>query len=264
IGPRTEADELILAWCNQHGLLGLVPVLSNSIRPPAAIESGDHKSTRVVKKHHHRAGGIWLSQMVSPIFPPQAAEDAARRFAEEGAKPGITWFNWQSHIYEEKPLQDIELFFRPVWKDEPVNPPCPNTPLFWKSYGEPVWEFTHWCEMFTLSVDYISQWEGGKTNSENAAAVQHSHWALSGLAQSAAPTFRFNPQRNSVDEQRVSAGLLASYALMFLWDRVEGRRALRCRNCDRYFVSDVKRANYCSPRCRNTSQKRRSRARAKI
>jgi hypothetical protein len=32
-GMQNEADELIVAWCNQHGFLGLVPVLSNSIRP---------------------------------------------------------------------------------------------------------------------------------------------------------------------------------------------------------------------------------------
>lgn len=40
-GPKNEADTLILNWCNLHGLLGLVPVLSNSIRPPAVLdESG--------------------------------------------------------------------------------------------------------------------------------------------------------------------------------------------------------------------------------
>jgi hypothetical protein len=115
--------------------------------------------------------------------------------------------------------------------------------------------------MFALSVGYMSQWEGGTTNGEDAtAAVQQSYRALSALAQAAVPSFRFNPERNRVDEERVSAGLLASYALMFLWDRVDGRRALRCQNCDSHFISDEPRARYCSPRCRNTAQSRRYRS----
>ena len=85
------------------------------------------------------------------------------------------------------------------------------------------------------------------------------------LAESGAPRFELYPTRTVVlDEARVPASLLASYALMFLWDVVEGRRALRCKNCDHYFVSDEHHAAYCSKRCRNTEQSRRYRAKKEV
>jgi len=81
------------------------------------------------------------------------------------------------------------------------------------------------------------------------------------LAESAALQFEFYPGRVRIlDEERTPAGLLASFALMFLWDLRDGRRALRCKNCSLYFVSDEYRAAYCSIRCRNTAQSRQYRA----
>ena len=267
-GPKNDADRLILDWCNQHGLLGLVPVLANSIRPVANIEPGRDDFSRVVKKRHHfRDGGIWHSWLTT-VEPsgttPDAAEQAARRYLDEDPKPGATWYKWLTHMYEEKPLQHIRDFFLPspfgLYREElEFDFPCPNTRQFWESYGEPVWAFVEWCEIFASAVDYLSGWSGGKIDDQSRAVLQ-SHCALSGLAQTTAPSFRFNPERNTVDEERVSPGLLASYALMFLWDRVEGRRALRCQNCSSYFISNEHRARYCSPRCRNTAQSRRYRS----
>jgi hypothetical protein len=166
--------------------------------------------------------------------------------------------------YEEKPLKAIRDFFLPTRfgaageVQEQVPIPCPNSRTFWDVYGEPVWEFTRWCERFTEAVVLISEW-AGEGGSFAFRAVCDAHSVLFELARSAAPNFHFNVKKNTVDEDRVCAGLLASYALMFLWDRMEGRRALSCRNCSRYFVSDERQARYCSPRCRNTAQKRRSR-----
>lgn len=265
-GSKTKADELILAWCNQHGLLGLVPVLSNSIHPPITIGPDLHNSAWLVtKRHHFRDGGRWTPSRSDTRHidtTPKKAENAARKFADKGPKPGVTWFNWMNHVFEQKPLDYIEPFFRPVWKDEPLNLPCPNTRKFWRCYGEPLQEFTLWCEMFALCVDHMSQWDVDKAKKEDAVhTVRQSFWALEGLAAGAAASFGFNHKTNTLDEKRVSAGLFASYALMFLWDWQAGRRALSCQACKRYFVSNETRARYCSPRCRNTAQKRRSRAR---
>ena len=272
-GPQNEADCLILDWCNGHGLLGLVPVLSSSIRLPVSIEPGKYDFMRVItQRHHFRDGGIWHPSIMGSEISSSTAEEAeeyARQRAGARPQPHVTWFNWLLHFYEEKPSDHIRDFFLPsafglsseIKKNIPV--PCPNTPEFWQSYGEPLREFTTWCEMFAEAVKYLGQWEGGNQEPEPgtaAYAVRSAHWVLSGLAQSAAPSFSFNPEKNRLEEQRVSAGLLASYALMFLWDRMAGRLALRCQNCQQYFVSNEQRAKYCSPRCRNTAQSRRYRA----
>jgi hypothetical protein len=269
-GPRNDAERLILDWCNRHGLLGLVPVLSNSIRVPPAIEAGDHECTRIVTKlHHFREGGIWTSwrKTATPTaHSPEAAEAAARKNAEEGPKPSVRWMHSLTHDYEEKKLEHIRDYFLPTAfglhrpEEEPFRPPCPNTRAFWDCYGEPVWEFVEWCEIFALSVNYLSRWEGGATEGEAVLTVRQSNRVLTGLAQSAAHAFQFDPERNTTSEERVSAGLIASYALMFLWDRTERRRTIECQNCGSYFVSDEKRARYCSPRCRNTAQSRRYRS----
>jgi hypothetical protein len=235
IGPHNDADELILGWCNNHGLLGLVPVLSNSIRPA----DGNH--------HHHRDGGVWSTLITTGTTTHLRGDDSAdREAAPPGFTPGVTWLNPAILLYEEKPLDHIELFFR---ADET---PRPNSQQFWGQYGEPIQQFTHWVGIFVSLVDCVSQ-------SKDTDAIRRAHSILNALAQSAAPSFRFNAKRNRLDEERVPAGLLASYALMFLWDSMEKRRALRCENCDSYFVSNDPRARYCSPRCRNTAQSRRYR-----
>jgi hypothetical protein len=279
-GPQNEADQLILDWCNRFGLLGLVPVLSNSIRPPIQVEAGYYNAgtgevipseySRTVKvRHHFRDGGIW-HPWVSISSPsgttPTDTDDAVKEIKTSAAKRGVTWFDWKTHIYEEKDLKHIRDFFLPTAFglpseiEEEIEIPCPKTRNFWECYGEPVRQFTRWAENFALAVDYLSRWSGGARNADESRAVEDSYWALGGLAQSAAPWFRFHVERNTIDEARVSAGLLASYALMFLWDRMEGRRALRCQNCNAYFVSNEPRARYCQERCRNTAQTRRHRA----
>lgn len=235
IGPRTEADDLILAWCNQHGLLGLVSVLCNSIRP---VPSGEGPATI-----YYREGGIWRQKEPEPT-PPKA---------------GFTWLEPGARFYRERPLADIEPFFRRADKEKPLSPPLPNTVPFFRCYGEPLEEFVHWCWIFGSCVTYMSQ---TVRKADDALADFEAFDMLSGLAESAGPAFLFDKAKKSVSEVRLSAGLFASYALMFLWDQMEGRRALRCENCDSYFISDDRRARYCSPRCRNTVQKRRSRAKS--
>ena len=266
-GPQNEADQVVLDWCNQHGLVGLVPVLCNSIRLPPQIEKDERGGcVKITHAHHFRDGGIWhsLVQEGEIVCCGEDCDTTARKAVASDPKPTVTWFDWMSHLYEEKPLDYFRQFFPGPQHNEWVEsfaPPKPITANFWKAYCEPTRDLCRWCENFALSVDYLSGWGGGRGSDSEQGKAEQAHWFLVGLSQSAAPTFRFHAGRNSIDEVRVSAGLLSSYALMFLWDRMDSRRALRCGVCDRYFVTDEQRAEYCSPRCRNTAQKRRFRAR---
>lgn len=277
-GPQNDADYLILDWCNNHGLLGLLPVLSNSIRPPAMVEAGrlDINARaikpgadwmRVVKvRQYFRDGGVWSTQSSIEEAGSVAAE---QRLLKGAPKTGFTWFDWTLHRYAERPFDDLRNFFLPCapgrLKEEHFQPPPPNSRQFWDCYGEPVHEFVRWCETFAEAATQISNWEvGGFLENDAAGRVRQAHSALSGLAQGAAPCFRFNLEQNTLEERRISAGLLASYALMFIWDRMDGRRALVCENCGGYFVTNDLRALYCSAKCRNTSQKRRSRAKPSV
>lgn len=274
VKPPNEADQIILRWCNSHGLLGILSTLCSSICMPAIVKRLPMRHMRMVSQMvHFRDGGMWssLNDLRIPITGSNSklAAVAAQQEVAQRPKPGVAWLNRESHVYEHQPLDTIKTFFPDLsWKTgkTPLNVPCPNKADFWAEYCEPVLQFTHWCRLFTRAVEHLSGWAANPRANEldwKTIAVDRSFRTLSALAQSAAPSFRFNRGRNTMEEPRESAGLLGSYALMFLWDRMDGRRAIRCQNCERYFVSNEDRARYCKVSCRNTAQSRRSRAKKK-
>lgn len=264
-----EATDSILHWCNHHGLLGIVGTLSSSICMPPAIRRGSNPKVRVVTQTvHAREGGHWRSTDNAgwPIYEKSSkrAESAARRELAERPTAGVTFLNRQSAIYEKIPLNKISDFFLSSGTTGKMltNLPCPNTPGFWGGYGEPVKVFTLWCRIFSQAVNTLSRWKQSTQKGDldrERIAMDRAFVMLNALANSAGPSFDFNPRTGTVLERRESAGLLASYALMFLWDFMDGRRAIRCHNCDQYFVSNEKKAQYCSVACRNTAQSRRYR-----
>jgi hypothetical protein len=270
VDVNTEVDEAILRWCNQYGLLGLLSTLSNSICLPAGLTTPDRRDIRIVSQVvHFRDGGQWRSfKDVETVQGVSArrAETAARREARLRPKAGVNLLDRGSHTYQYKPLATIKDFFPHLWREAGAagfKPPCPGEPESWADYGEPVVQIKIWCRLFARAVERLSEWRPNLTASDlawDSIAVDRAFATLSGLTQSTVPSFRFNRNRNRMEEVRECAGLLGSYALMFLWDCQEGRRVLRCQKCGKYFVSNESRAMYCNISCRNTEQSRRFRA----
>jgi hypothetical protein len=235
IEPDSDAAHLVLDWCRRIGLLGLVPILS------VCIQIGEYEA-------HIRRGSEWDSTdfVVDPPTNPHARD--------------LDWCWWSLMGRAETILPaQVKDYFLPalVGASDKVLP-CPRSEPFWRSYGEPILNIVRWCEAFGLSVDALSELAPGSGELSSQVA-EDAFKVLSRLADSCSPSFTFDSAKRTITEERVSAGLLASYAQMFLWDRVAGRRAIRCHNCGSYFVSDEHRARYCSPTCRNTAQSRRYR-----
>lgn len=270
-GPQNEADELILDRCNKYGLLGLVQVLSNSIRLRSTVESGlFHPNTGVARgsgvvvhrRHYSRDGGMWSEHNTRM----NTTHDGSKEIPAEEPPPEVDWFVWKRNFFEPKPISHIREYFLPtpfgapaeVIKD--VEIPIPGSEEFWSCYGEPLVELVTWVNRFAETVEYICAWDG-KNPTTVGSQVGRAYWAMAGLAQSAAPWFRFDDETNQLFEDPALTGLLALYAMMFLRDRTNDRRVLRCSNCTKVFVSDEKRAEYCSTTCRNTAQSRRYRLR---
>ena len=221
---ESDKNATILIWCNQHGLLGLVPVLASFIRIDNCI--------------HSRDGGRWLTQTNEPgkegcvieigsgpglddqvysdslsalsIEPQVAAllEErtwlAAQLAKSRGTDNGrtVSWFNWKSNAHEEMPLSRISDFFVRAESGASQShcwPPRPHSLHFWPAYGEPVHEIVEWASVFAHAVDSVSE-----SNSAAERAIR-SHLVLSGLGQSATPTFVFSPFQDRLQEKRVSS-----------------------------------------------------------
>ena len=121
---------------------------------------------------------------------------------KEGPKPGVTWFNWMNHVFEEKPLEYIEPFLRPVFgRTNHWTYHARTRENFGGCYGEPLREFTLWCEMFALCVDYVSQWDVEKAKKDDAVRTVRVLSAIEGLAAGASTSFAFNLKTNRLYEK---------------------------------------------------------------
>ena len=265
--PKDDDEErLILEWCQGNGLLGILPVLSTSINCPETVEDG-----LPAKTHHFRQGAQWQTAtgMILPDGSP-SRDSYLRRYESLPKGSSVTWLDTNSWATRQEDFGHLGPFFRKAMKSIQYTPPCPNTPNFWPVYTEPNWEFKRMVREFAGAVNEVSSFQPEslpfnprpKHNSVllDAFGPWRAHRHLNGIAQNVGTRYTFNTLRNTVDEGRVSAGLLASYAQMFLWDFIAGRRAVQCENCCSYFVSDEKRARYCDVACRNTASSRRYRA----
>jgi hypothetical protein len=265
-GPQNEADAAILRWVNTHGLLGILPVTTSEIRGPVDVMELP-TSYYVTQAHFFRIAGRWedRSQAMSGPLPPVSdkwgrkaiIDEVVQRLPEAGATES-TWFatagrkeDWVRRFY-------LPVLYGPRSLDSMSDSPsCPGSPDFHEYYSEPLSEFCRWVESFRHAALDLHRC---RRTEEALHRAEEANTFLASLAQSAAPSFRFYKTAGT-QEERHSAGLLASYALMCLWDDMDGRRALECTVCGKYFVSDEFRATYCSATCRNTASKRRARAR---
>lgn len=234
--PLTSEPEPVLDFASQFGLLGSISVTTLSIRFPHTDSDGTYKT-------YLRQGGEW-SEQVQHI----TTLDSRDKFLSAG----ITRFGLGTLTYHDAPLDTVQDYFPGV---DLSHLPLPNTPEFFAKYAEPLWDILYVAKEFRSSVGAMSVLEGWDDPVRRGEALQR----LGTLSQSAAQSFEFTPERRYVIEERKSAGLLASYALMFLWDLIAGRRVLQCQLCGRLFVSDDRRAKYCSRSHRLTASSRRYR-----
>jgi hypothetical protein len=265
-GAQNEMDQLILDWCNENGLLGLLPTFGHTIRLPfqkISLRRGRRSQQALQQMIYKRSGGTWRAEQHVLLTSWAFLEDPRLRGRPLG--PGYIWYDWETQRYEDLVLGQLEDFFEqaidssPSRKPKAFIPPRPGSEDFWTHYRESLVQVYLSTKRFVDAVDVLAKFDSEAETIVNVAGS--AHYTLSALAEVAAPAFRFSPEHCRVEEVRESPGLLATYALMFMWDRIEQRRILRCQNCDGYFVSNEYRARYCTPTCRNTAQSRRYRSR---
>lgn len=131
----------------------------------------------------------------------------------------------------------------------------PLSPPFWMAYREPVVDFVleaaNLLKIFQALFDPFSEAEQVVEATKN----------LNAFLVSSKPLIAIN-EEGDMSCRWVTPSLLDAYAVMIALDTlVEPRRVILCGNCGTLFIPGDKRANFCSPKCQNTGNKKLTRRR---
>ena len=279
VSPHTAAA--VLAWCQQYGLLGVLPqrvekvVLEARTEDERAIlpgwngtevepeRSGTEEETerhQIRVRFRRNPGGEWATVIEhdaivegeSPSRDPagvmlhpidDSVEMAFEPFGQTWTRffPSVPHDQWESYRY-----------------------PQPLSEKFWALYCEPVEEFMDTATWLKEKLTTLA--EGRETTDDGRAVSYPDDYALTihALNDRVGTVRWFLQQRPDGFVQRWgSPSLFTSLVLMALQD-VAGaaKRPLICRTCSGLFVSPAYQARYCSVRCRHTMNKRTYRTRA--
>ncbi len=260
-----EGETKILAWSNEYGLLGLLPIRVQSIELPAQYIGNDMiaplvpglpRARRALRRSYFQIAGSWVSQSKATLEPwPASPAQSARRDLS-------TIYEWNEFEYKaEQTVHAIQPYYREQVGIDRF--PCPFSKEFWPLYQEPVQEWTNAVASFVESLQLVSDHahelrEKGRFENESAGWAL---WRLRALASKETASFSFGPRL--LEDDACSASLLSALARMFLLDIQAGRRLLHCDSCRRIFVSNEIKAKYCQISCRIAAQGRRQRAQRK-
>ena len=241
-----DQQPVILEWCREHGLLGiLMHRLETIVLPERMATSEIFKELREPTTIRFiRTASGWM-------------RDGWMRFGRQ--RPRVGAYMRSLHGYETKlePISAYGAFLPDIAASKRWSRlPPPATDRFWQLYAEPLDHFLDAAEHLRRVVGQT----GDRTKPEEAQR------GIYGLRILTAPV-RTVLYRD--DQQQLAVGwachsLLASYAMMATLDLAQ-TRLLRCNRpeCGAYFISKSQKAQYCSPACRSIVQMRRSRLKRK-
>jgi hypothetical protein len=274
-GSTETEQKRITAWCNAHGLLGILPHCTSIVRLAPRVEkvklSGrPEPELRSVQRELVRQRISWKStirfvdlkdrgfaqgQLVPESKWFKYFEPSAAFVLQVGTRPsdlrtggGTSWL-WRelgdawAHFFPDMPYRGENTAL-----GDDYQYPVPLTGEFWREYAEPIWEFLKWANILKQALI------------DDAAAGPN----LAILLDSVGPVFV--PKRRDGNPERAwaSHSLLGAYAMMAYLDLTSGGRPVVCGMCSKAFLSTRQTAKYCSFRCLKTAEKRNQRSRANI
>jgi len=283
--PTPESAEKLLAWCSEHGLLGILPQRAQIVTlaprwypmpigglpilgeelPPAKDDKRSlvqfryfrHNAyvqfrgwyfivgVREKEEAGHRTGELYQKKLGAER--PKVLMQDMRPHSKDGSPIAII----TPSSYEEPLSETWGNFFPDVPQEEKETYlyPLPLSDAFWHLYAEKVEDFLMGAAVLAQAIRYV--------NSGDEYGVLF----LNSLVSSASMMLR--PMKGSFTQEWRAPSLLACFAVMALQDLTQQRRLLNCETCNTPFVTEAYQARYCSDRCRHTAQKRRYRQRLK-
>jgi hypothetical protein len=281
--PSKRGEALMLEWSARYGLLGILPGRAQIIVLPPTYERAEGYMPKtyvpsgrcMVQRKYAKVAGSWLSHMrVSgemvdvaevPDWSPGDVIPFAARWPDCETPQTLCW-EWEELEWKTSKANEVLWSF---FSDRPIHGqyPQPLSPEFWATYQEPIWEWMRaagvFCESMRLVSEYASaRYEGKDCDDRQMQRVNNALWILNSLATSESYLYEFGPI--SLKRRSGTASLLSVMAEIFFLDVGALRRLLGCTVCARVFVSKDRKARYCSVRCRNTAQARRTRTKTNL
>jgi hypothetical protein len=270
---RANAEQLIVDWCNEHGLLGILPHTAENVMlapswnyleggpdPDEALLSEENPrlfpSASVMK--YIRLDDRWESHIESAMV----GEEPARRAVVEGEPVPVDCRSWPIRATAIIRRIDGELGGEPLPLEQPIEDewgrffpgvptadqeafqyPRPMTDEFWRLYAEPVEHFIHHALVFQQAVAPLFR-------SNPLSKVIDASTATAYLRRLLAPV-RVSPQLEAGEYQETvrCPSLLSHLAKMASQDLEGNRRDLLRCPCGQDFVTDRSNSRFCSNAC---------------
>jgi hypothetical protein len=242
-----KSQALILDWCQQHGLLGVLLSRWEEI----SLAPQQVRVDRWVQRRYFRGFG-------------QVAE-VQEITGDVKDRPAIVRIHSLNDLTpaEESPSKTWSRFFPSIEfsKQDTFLYPQPYTVEFCQLYGEPLIDFCNAAKWLVGAISHLGHTQP-EIKGDPKLAREQALDAINLLRRPIASVLDFE-EDGSLKARRVAPSLLASFADMFAQDLVYGRPTLLCTCCRTPFVSSAYQAKYCSVTCRLREQKRRLRAQMK-
>jgi hypothetical protein len=242
-----KSQALILEWCQEYGLLGVLLSRWEAISLAPQLDGENHW----VQRKYFRGFG----QVVQTQERRGDVEDQTATVLIHGLND-LT-------LAQESPRETWSRFFPrvPFAEQDSFSYPQPYTPEFCRLYGEPLFDFCKAARLLAGAISHLGRSQPEIVGDPTLARDQ----ALDTINLFRRPVVSVldRVKNDPVKSRRVAPSLLASFADMFAQDLIYGRTLLQCACCGELFVSSAYQAKYCSVACRLRGQKRRLRSQIK-
>jgi len=277
-----ERELALLAWCAEHGLLGLLPheaevaYLAPRWGPMPEFELAGIPlvETRLLYQWGPNGWQVGMDAWWQTKTP--ALEKAPKREGEP-VPLNLRAEIWEAPSVLRRAIDDaswatlpIELAWGPFFPDIEAKHrrdhfyPPPLSDAFWEDYGEPLSSFLEAATLFSETLQNLDAEPGDDDSEHEQQQVNYrrgrANRTFFSLLSGCHPALARNA-RGGRTRAFHSKSLLASLAMMAYLDLTSGKRVLLCDEDGRPFVSGAYQARYCSDRCRNRALKRAYRER---
>lgn len=250
-----------LKWCQRYGLLGVLPhrTLQVTLAPRWRRDPDEPGSLSVSRTTYMQAPGGWVTWTRWRVATTHDVGSPPREGALV-ASPPADWTPSATLRPLTEPCAPATEPLSRTWaryfpgvpfdQSDTFDYPEPGTADFFDGYAEPVGAF----------IAAVAEFADALRGLQSRATIPTALFRLNALAGSGGLVLRQDGRDLRLGW--VAGSLLGVLAIQAMQDCAAG--AVRvCGRCERLFKTTAYQGAYCSPKCRQTMQKRRQRARAK-